>query len=124
MFLWVRLLADRLNSTKNKKQLNETVRKTPSGFENAFERDLQRILNLTKERDRAIAILRWPQYAQRPLTVRELTEALVVDVNSISKAYLSDNLPDIDWKIIEKQLQGWSHLFRVGKKLRSDISFN
>jgi hypothetical protein len=30
---------------------------------------------------------------------------------------------DIDWKILEKQLETWSHLFRFGKRLRIDISF-
>jgi hypothetical protein len=33
-----------------------------------------------------------------------------------------DNL-DIDWKILEKQLETWSPLFRVRKRLRIDISF-
>ena len=31
---------------------------------------------------------------------------------------------EIDWSVIERQLQAWSHLFRGGKKLRVDISFN
>ena len=31
---------------------------------------------------------------------------------------------DIDWAILEKQLQTWSHLLRIGKRLRIDISFN
>ena len=31
---------------------------------------------------------------------------------------------DIDLTILEKQLQTWSHLFRIGKRLRIDISFN
>lgn len=31
---------------------------------------------------------------------------------------------DIDWRVIEKQLEAWGHLFRAGKRLRMDISFN
>jgi len=31
---------------------------------------------------------------------------------------------DIDWSIIEKELMQWSELFRSGKKLREDLSFN
>ena len=31
---------------------------------------------------------------------------------------------DIDWIVLEKQLEAWGCLFRAGKKLRMDISFN
>jgi hypothetical protein len=31
---------------------------------------------------------------------------------------------DIDWPVIERQLQAWGYLFRGGKKLRVEISFN
>ena len=31
---------------------------------------------------------------------------------------------DIDWDVLEKQLEAWGQLFRAGKKLRMDMSFN
>jgi len=31
---------------------------------------------------------------------------------------------EIDWLIVERQLQAWSNLLRIGKRLRIDISFN
>ena len=31
---------------------------------------------------------------------------------------------EIGWPVIEKQLVAWGELFRVGKKLRVDLSFN
>jgi hypothetical protein len=31
---------------------------------------------------------------------------------------------DIEWPVVEKQLVAWGELFRAGKKLRLDISFN
>jgi hypothetical protein len=31
---------------------------------------------------------------------------------------------DIEWSILEKQLQAWSKLYRAGKKLRIQMSFN
>jgi hypothetical protein len=31
---------------------------------------------------------------------------------------------DVDWSIVEKRLLAWAELFRAGKKLRLDLSFN
>ncbi|PQE31101.1 Short chain dehydrogenase reductase family protein [Rutstroemia sp. NJR-2017a WRK4] len=31
---------------------------------------------------------------------------------------------NIDWLVIERQLQAWSHLLRIGKKLRINMLFN
>jgi hypothetical protein len=31
---------------------------------------------------------------------------------------------EIDWLIVERQLQAWSHLLRIGKKLGINVSFN
>jgi hypothetical protein len=93
MFLWVRL-GPRLDPGANKKQLRTVVSAAPSGLEQIFQRDLQVILNLEEtERLRAIEILRWIFFAVRPLTVRELTEALIANTNS-TLVYLFDEIPD------------------------------
>src|SRR5207248_2794570 len=81
MFLWIRLVKDRLSQGKNQKQFKK------------------------EERDRAIAILRWTLFATRPLTVRELTKALLVDqdddinefpeediLNSLDEHYANDQI--------------------------------
>jgi ankyrin repeat protein len=94
MFLWIRLLGNGLNPAKNTKELRKMVNEMPTGIERTYERDLIRISNLNGERDRAIAILRWTLFALRPLTVRELTEALAVDVDDDCGTYPRDDLPD------------------------------
>ena len=105
MFLWVRLLGNRLNPGKNAKQLREVVREMPIGIEKTYESDLKRISNLGDERDRAIAILRWTLFARRPLTVRELTEALVVKVDDDCGVYPRDDLPDAWDEDVNDQIQ-------------------
>jgi ankyrin repeat protein len=95
MFLWIRLLNDRLSRGKNAKQLRKVVSETPVGLEKAYERDLGAILELSEdERRRAVAILRWILFASRPLTVKELTEALLVDADNDGDAFPVDDLPD------------------------------
>lgn len=81
MFLWIKLLQNRLSGSKTSSELRRIIEDTPSGLEQAYERDLLRIANLEPgDRNRAIAILRWTIYAKRPLTVRQLAEALLVDL--------------------------------------------
>lgn len=94
MFLWIRLLSNRLNSGKTDTQLREVVSQMPLGFDETYERDLVHIFNLGEDKERAIGILRWTLFATRPLTVRELTEALIVDVSSEKNTYPWDDLPE------------------------------
>ncbi|KAJ9130191.1 hypothetical protein NKR23_g12307 [Pleurostoma richardsiae] len=49
---------------------------------------------------------------------------ITVSVRSQRALVKSFDELDIDWTVVEKQLQTWSHLFAMGKELRIDISFN
>ncbi|KAJ3484982.1 hypothetical protein NLG97_g6919 [Lecanicillium saksenae] len=78
-FLWIRFQSSNLRSWKNKKQLEAAIDKVPTGLEHLYERNWDRIQNLDpEESERAYAMLRWIAFAIRPLTVAELTEALLV----------------------------------------------
>ncbi|KAB8229429.1 ankyrin repeat-containing domain protein [Aspergillus alliaceus] len=80
MFLWVRLMGKQLSPGLNKNQ--------------TYQREMQSILNLgVDEKLRAIGILRWTYFAARPLTVRELTEALLTEATSLT-TYPFDEMPD------------------------------
>ena len=84
MFLWVYLTHRRLilKRSSNTKTLRAIISDIPAGLENAFERTLKGIAELdTEEKDRAISILRWVMHSMTPLTVREITEALLVSVD-------------------------------------------
>jgi hypothetical protein len=51
---------------------------------------------------------------------------IAISVNDRSEHDITKRFakPDIDWLVIETQLQAWSHLLRIGKKLRINVSFN
>lgn len=107
MFLWVRLLHERLSPGKNARQLQKVISDTPTGLNQAYERDLEAIHDLPEdEEDRAFKILQWVLHALRPLTVQELTEALLVELDDESPSYPREDLPDAyDESYVSDQLQ-------------------
>ena len=95
MFLWVCLLHDRLSPAKNARQLQKMIFDTPAGLTQAYERDLNAIHEFSKEdKDRAVMLLWWTLHAVRPLTVQEVTEALLIAMNNENTLYPVDELPD------------------------------
>ena len=60
----------------------------------------------------------------RPLRSKDTT--VVVSVMARSERNLMKRFNDtsIEWAVIESQLVAWGELFRIGKKLRLNLSFN
>ena len=113
MFLYLRRIQPRLKSksTMTAGKLRAIIEDMPKGLDEAYDRDLQTICDLDmEERERALSILRWVLYAARPLTVRELAEALLIsadDDESLDKWLPQDDLPEAwDEDYIDEQIVG------------------
>lgn len=79
----------------------------PTGLDHSYERYWNSIQSRPEnERRRTVAILSWATFALRPLTVAELTDALVVDLNDSSPDFCVENLPDdIDDEHIQDEIK-------------------
>ena len=113
MFLYLRRIQPRLKSksTMSAGKLRAIIEDMPRGLDEAYDRDLQTICGLDNEdRERALSILRWVFYAARPLTVRELAEALLISVNddgSVDNWLPQDDLPESwDEDYTDEQIMG------------------
>ncbi|KAH8595490.1 prion-inhibition and propagation-domain-containing protein, partial [Bisporella sp. PMI_857] len=90
MFLWIKMQQSHLRATKTPRQLQDIVNKMPTGLANTYERNWRAIQRKEEEeRDRAIAILRWIVFAARPLTVLEVTDAVL----TLKADYRDEELP-------------------------------
>ncbi|KAK7757566.1 hypothetical protein SLS62_000581 [Diatrype stigma] len=94
MFLGIRMLEGDLSGGKNLKQLQRIIDQMPNGLEHIYDRNWERITNLPQSsRCRAFSILRWAAYGLRPITVVEITEALLLaDEECDEPSY--EELPD------------------------------
>ncbi|KAJ6788077.1 hypothetical protein PWT90_02524 [Aphanocladium album] len=105
-FLWIKLQEPTLRGGKNRKHLEAAIDKTPTGLEHIYDRNWMAIMNLDPEDcRRAVSILRWAAFAMRPLTVAELTEALLIDTDCA--ALDIGDLPDcIDDEYVHSEILG------------------
>ena len=94
MFLYLNLLCQGLRAGDTTQILRKTVSEMPSDLDFLYERELKRILELQGLRKKqALAILRWVLFATRPLTIRELAEALALTSDENEVYYPYDALP-------------------------------
>ncbi|ROT37132.1 hypothetical protein SODALDRAFT_279597 [Sodiomyces alkalinus F11] len=77
-FLWLKMQEPTLKTWKNLGQLQRTLDGTPTGLDRIYERNWEKITR-SDQRERAVALLRWSAFALRPLTIDEMTEAVLID---------------------------------------------
>ncbi|KAF9783627.1 hypothetical protein IL306_008754 [Fusarium sp. DS 682] len=78
-FLWIKMQEESLRKGMSKKRLHEIVENTPTGLDRLYDHNWERIMNMTEwDRHRAFAILRWAAFAYWPLTVYQITEAVLI----------------------------------------------
>ena len=113
MFLYLRRIQPRMKSksTMSAGKLRAIIEDMPRGLDEAYDRDLRTICDLDSEdRERSLSILRWVLYAARPLTVRELAEALLIsakDDEPLDRWLPQDDLPEAwDEDYTDEQIVG------------------
>lgn len=89
-------------------QLHRTIEASPAGLEAVYERLWAEILDLPIiDKDRAVNILRWVAFAVRPLTVAEITEALLTMSHESFDIAAEEDRPNfIDDDYIASELGG------------------
>ncbi|CAG9986134.1 unnamed protein product [Clonostachys byssicola] len=82
-FLWLKMQGDNLRRGMNKVQLQRAINNTPSGLMQIYERNWESISSFElPEMKRAYSLLRWAAFSIRPLTVGEITEAILMEDDS------------------------------------------
>ncbi|CVL06292.1 related to ankyrin [Fusarium mangiferae] len=92
-FQWVKLQEGSLRKGRSRKQLEREIDETPSGLDSLYDREWNRINSMgDSDKNRALSLLRWTAFALRPLTVYEITEAVLI-TNDIDELPLEE-MPD------------------------------
>ncbi|KAH6959661.1 hypothetical protein BKA56DRAFT_449510, partial [Ilyonectria sp. MPI-CAGE-AT-0026] len=104
-FLWLKMQEKSLRKGMSKKRLQHTIEETPAGLDQLYDRSWQRITQAREgDRQRIYALLRWAAFALRPLTVCEVTEAVLIDE---SEDLPIDDPPDpMDDEYIDSEIIG------------------
>ncbi|KAF6823075.1 ankyrin repeat domain-containing protein 52 [Colletotrichum plurivorum] len=105
-FQWLTMQKSLLRGGRNKKQLERDIDETPAGLDHLYDRNWEKIETLREEeKARTVSLLRWAAFSLRPLTVCEITEAVLV--NDDCDDLPVDDMPDaIDDEYIESEILG------------------
>ena len=105
MFLWITLSGQCFRNRLSKPEILKGLKRAPNGLYSTYSGSWDTILEKPEyERTRALSILRWCLFGVRPLTVGELAEALIIDLNSPDSFDIA-NLPEvIDMDFVDEEL--------------------
>lgn len=88
-FLWVKLVVSELKKAQSTKLVRKVLEGMPDGMDRLYGRAVKTLLSVSSYiRSITISILRWALHSVRPLTIKELHEALKLD--------LDDEVPDLE----------------------------
>lgn len=80
-FLWVRLVMDELEGVYGYESIMSVLQEIPEGMRSYYRRTITEMAKNTREKHISKAILLWTVSAARPLSIAELSEALMLDIN-------------------------------------------
>lgn len=105
-FLWLKLQGKDLRGGKSRRRLLETIDRAPAGLERIYDKQWSKIETYQEEdRSRVMSLLRWAAFALRPLTVCEITEAVLIQLDR--PGLCVDDLPDsIDQEYLQTEIVG------------------
>ena len=79
-FLWSSLVVKKLEDSFSKERSVEILRSVPKGIDDLYSRIIRTITATREDAEVAISILRWVTCAARPITIDELHDALLFDI--------------------------------------------
>ncbi|KAK1985680.1 prion-inhibition and propagation-domain-containing protein, partial [Colletotrichum cereale] len=105
-FQWLKMQEDFLRKGRNRKQLEKDIDAAPAGLDRLYDRNWERIEGLRhEERTRALSLLRWAAFSMRPLTVFEISGAVLIDEDCDDLPL--DEMPDsVDDDYVDSEILG------------------
>lgn len=105
-FLWLKMQESSLKDYMSPKSLKRAISSTPKQLVQIYQQDWERI-ERGEASHRAISLLRWVAFAQRPLTIAEIAVAVLLNSGVDDMEELEDELPTditrdyVDYEIIQ-----------------------
>lgn len=104
MFLCIKMLEGQLRDGKGRAPLQRAIQRAPTALGDLYDRNWRRIHELPEpDRSRALAIIRWATFALRPMTILEITDALLLADKECGDLW--EELPDaLDKEYVETEI--------------------